>query len=133
MFWVIPILIFVLSIYRLVSYYRKVKHYYKVSATVIGNDIKTVSGGMAGDQHYYSPVIEFTDRYGNIQQLISGEDNVGRPLYREGKTITILVNPDDSTRFLVYDFVNGYLIPVIWILIGIAVIIIPMIFPETFD
>ena len=88
---------------------------------------------MAGDQHYYSPVIEFTDKNGDIQQLISGEDNVDRPLYREGKTITILVNPNDSTRFLVYDFVNGYLIPIIWILIGIAVIIIPMIFPETFD
>ena len=133
MLWVIPILIFTLSIYRIVMYHKKVKNYYKVSATIIGNDVKTVKGGMAGDQHYYSPIIEFTDREGNLQQLISGEDNPDRPLYTQGKTLTILVNPTDSSRFLIYDFVNGYLIPIIWLLIGIAVVAIPMMFPETFD
>lgn len=133
MFGVIPILIFVLSIYRIVTYYKQVKNYYKVSATIVGNDMKTVKGGITGDQYYYSPIIEFIDKNGNIQQLISGEDNPDRPLYSEGKKLTILVNPEDSSRFLVHDFVNGYLIPVIWILIGITIVIVPMIFPETFN
>jgi hypothetical protein len=133
MTWFISILILSLSIYRLINYYNKVKNYYKVSATIVGNDIKTVEDTLMGSQYYYAAIVEFTDKDGNIKQLISGEENPGRPLYSTGTKLTILVHPDNSSRFLMFDFVEGYLIPIIWIAIGIAIIMIPLIFPETFN
>jgi hypothetical protein len=132
MTWFLSALILTLSIYRLILYRKKVKNYYKVSATIVDNNIKTVEDTLMGNQYYYAAIVEFRDKDGNVKQLISGEENPGRPLYSIGAKLTILVHPEDSNRFLMYDFVEGYLIPVIWIVIGVSIAAIPLIFPETF-
>lgn len=132
MLWFLAALIMGLSIYRLVLYMRKVKNYYRVSATIVGNDIKTVEDPLMGPKYFYAPIVEFTDKDGQQKQMICGEDNPGRPIYKDGAKLTLLVNPTDPSRFLVHDFVNGYLIPIIWMIIGIAIILIPYLFPDTF-
>jgi len=121
-----------LSIYRLIVYHKKVKKYYKVPAVVVGNDIKTVEDAMMGDKYFYAAIVEYTDKDGNKHQMISGEDNPSRPLYQDGATMKLLVHPDDPTKFLVDDYVGGYIIPVIWIIIGIAIVAIPLMYPDTF-
>jgi hypothetical protein len=98
----------------------------------VDNNIKTVEDSLMGNQYYYAAIVEFRDKDGNVKQLISGEENPGRPLYSIGAKLTILVHPEDSNRFLMYDVVEGYLIPVIWIVIGVSIAAIPLIFPETF-
>lgn len=130
--WLISLLILSLSTYRLIAYIKKTKRYYKVVATVIGNDVKTVDGALIGPQYFYASVVTFTDNKGIQQQMICGEENQGRPIYKEGELITLLVDPANSGRFLVYDFVNGYLIPFIWIAIGISVVAVPYLFPDSF-
>lgn len=132
MLWFLSILILSLSFYRLYIYMKKVRNYYKVSATIVGNDIKTVDDPLMGPKYFYAPIVEFTDSNGERKQMICGEDNPGRPLYKDGAKITLLVDPSDSSRFLVQDFVNGYIIPFIWIIIGISIVAIPYLFPETF-
>lgn len=132
MLWGIAIFIMGLGIYRFIVYHLKVRKYYKTSAIVIGDDIQKVSDPLQGDKFFYAPIVTFTDRYGQAQQMICGEDSAGRPLYKQGTKLTILVHPHDSSRFLVYDFISGYLIPVIWIIIGAAVVAIPALFPEAF-
>ncbi|TDH19839.1 hypothetical protein EXU57_22570 [Segetibacter sp. 3557_3] len=132
MLWFLAALILGLSFYRLYMYVRKVKNYYKVAATIVGNDIKTVEDPLMGPKYFYAPIVEFTDKSGELKQMICGEDNPGRPIYKDGAKLTLLVHPDDASRFLVHDFVNGYLIPVIWIIIGVSIVLIPYIFPETF-
>jgi hypothetical protein len=132
MSWFFSILILSLALYRLITYYNKVKNYYKVAATIVGNDVKTVEDTLMGNQYYYAAIVEFTDKDGNVKQLISAEENPGRPLYNQGAKLTVLVHPADSNRFLMYDFVDGYFIPLIWIVIGISIALIPIIFSETF-
>jgi hypothetical protein len=132
MTWFFAVLILSLSLYRLRNYYNKVKNYYKAAATIVGNDVKTVKDTIMGDQYYYASIVEFTDKDGNVKQLVSAEENPGRPLYSQGTKLTVLVHPADSNRFLMYDFVDGYLIPLIWIAIGISIAVIPLIFPEVF-
>ena len=130
---ILAILILGLSVYRLIRYYNKAKKYYKVKGKVVALDKKTVDDAMMGPKYYFAPIIAFTDKYGQQQEIISGEDSPDRPLYTPGTNVTLLVNPDDSSRFIMYSFVEGYLIPVIWIIIGIAIIAIPLIFPKTFE
>ncbi len=124
--------ILILSIYRLVVYHKKVKKYYKVHAVVVGTDIKTVEDALMGDKYFYAAIFEYTDKNGTTRQMISGEDNPSRPLYQNGAKLSLLVHPNDSTKFLVNDYVGGYIIPIIWIIIGLAIIIIPSIYPDTF-
>lgn len=111
---------------------KKVKNYYKVPATIIGNDVETVDDPLMGPKYFYSPIVEFTDSDGQIKQMICGENNPDRPLYKAGAQITVMVDPANSSRFLVHDFVNGYLIPFIWIAIGLSVVAIPYLFPDSF-
>jgi hypothetical protein len=132
MTWFLFAIIVGLAIYRLVDYHKKVKAYYKVKAVVTGIDVKEVDDTLMGAKYFYAPIIEFTDKYHRPQQMISGEDNPDRPLYKVGAELTILVHPDDSSRFIMYDFISGYLIPIIWLLIGTAIPLIPMIWPEVF-
>lgn len=132
MTWFLFALIVGLGIYRLIVYYQKIKTYYKVTGTIVGIDVKEVDDALMGKKYYYAPIIEFTDKYNRRQHMISGEENPDRPLYKEGGSISLLVHPDDSSRFITYDFVGGILIPVIWIIIGIAIPLIPIVFPETF-
>lgn len=130
--WFLSAIILGLSGYRLLAYHKKVKRYYKVPAVVVGNDIKTVGDALMGDKYFYAAIVEYEDKQGQKHQMVSGEDNPGRPLYQPGDKLSLLVNPIDPTKFLVYDFVGGYLIPVIWIIIGLAIVIIPAAYPETF-
>ena len=132
MTWFLFALIVGLGVYRLVVYYQQVMKYYKVPGTVVGQNVKTTDDPLMGKKYYYAPVVTFTDKYLRPQEMICGEDNPDRPLYKVGSTITLLVHPDDSSRFLMYDFVSGILIPIIWIIIGIAIPLIPILFPETF-
>ena len=132
MLWFLAALIISLSVYRLVVYMRKVRNYYRVSATIVGNDIKTVEDPLMGPKYFYAPIVAFIDKDGQRKEMICGEDNPGRPIYKDGSKLTLLVHPDDPSRFLVHDFVNGYLIPFIWIAIGIAIVLIPYLYPETF-
>ncbi|WP_207492178.1 DUF3592 domain-containing protein [Aridibaculum aurantiacum] len=132
MTWFLFTIIVGLGLYRLVVYARRVKNYYKVTGTIVGNEVKTVDDALMGKKYFYSPIVSFTDMHGHPQQLICGADNADRPLYKPGASIKLLVHPDDSTRFIMYDFVEGILIPIIWIIIGTAIPIIPMLFPETF-
>src|ERR1043165_1476287 len=125
MTWFLFAVIVGLGLYRIIVYHKKVKAYYKVRATVVGTDVKEVDDTLMGKKYFYAPIIEFVDRYKRPQQMIAGEDNPDRPLYKIGNEITILVHPDDSSRFIMYDFISGYLIPIIWILIGIAIPLIP--------
>jgi hypothetical protein len=111
---------------------RKTKNYFKTSATIVGNDIETVDDPLMGPKHFFSPIIEFMDSSGERRQLISGENNPDRPLYTAGDKITVLINPADSTKFLIHDYVNGYVIPIIWIVIGLSVVIVPYLFPQSF-
>jgi hypothetical protein len=111
---------------------KKTKKYYKVSATIVGNDIETVDDPLMGPKHFYSPIIQFVDSNGESRQMVSGENNPDRPLYSDGAKITLLVDPADSSRFLIHDFVNGYLIPIIWIVIGLSVVVVPYLFPNEF-
>ena len=132
MLWFLSILILSLSFHRLIIYNKKSKNYYKAHAVVTGIDIKTTEDELMGKKYFYAAIMEFTDKHGVRQQLISGEDNPGRPLYKVGAKLTLLVHPDDPSKFLPYDFVSGYLIPVIWIIIGVAIVAIPLIWPEVF-
>lgn len=130
--WFLSAVILTLAIYRLVIYHKKVKKYYKVPAVVVGIDIKTVADEMMGDKYFYAAIVEYTDKHGEPHQMISGEDNPSRPLYQKGDKLSLLVNPDDPTKFLVDDYVGGYIIPIIWLLIGIAIVAIPLMYPDTF-
>ena len=132
MTWFLFAVIVGVALYRLVIYYQKVKKYYKVQGKIVGTDIKEVDDALMGKKYYYAPVIGFIDKYNRAQEMISSDDNPDRPLYKEGSKITLLVHPDDSSRFVTYDFISGILIPIIWILIGIAIPLIPILFPETF-
>lgn len=132
MTWFLFTMIVGLGIYRLVLYILKVKKYYKIKGTIVGQNIKEVDDALMGKKYYYAPVVAFKDKYNRPQEMICGEDNPDRPLYKEGAIITLLVHPDDSSRFLMYDFVSGILIPIIWIIIGITIPLIPILFPETF-
>lgn len=132
MTWFLFALIVGLGGYRLVAYYNKVNRYYKVRGTVVGQHVKTTEDPIMGKKYFYAPVVAFTDKYLRPQEMICGEDNPDRPLYKVDSTITLLVHPEDSSRFIMYDFVSGILIPIIWILIGIAIPLIPILFPETF-
>jgi len=130
--WFLSCVILGLSIYRLIVYHNKVKLYYKVPAQVVGTDIKTVGDALMGDKYFYAAIFQYTDKNGQVHQMISGEDNPSRPLYQQGAKLSLLVHPNDPTKFLVNDYVGGYLIPVIWIIIGLAIVIIPAMYPETF-
>ena len=132
MTWFLFVIIVGLGIYRIVVYHKKVKQFYKVTATVTGNDVKEVDDQLMGKKYFYAPIVDFTDKYNRPQQMICGEDNPDRPLYKAGQSITLLVHPDDSSRFIMYDYVSGYIIPIIWIIIGIAIPLIPILWPETF-
>jgi hypothetical protein len=132
MTWFLFAIIVGLGVYRLVVYYKKVKTYYKVKGIIVGHDVKEVDDQLMGKKYFYSPIVDFTDKYNREQRMICGEDNPDRPLYKVGANITLLVHPDDSSRFLMYDFISGILIPIIWIIIGIAIPLIPIIWPETF-
>ncbi|MDB5192699.1 MAG: hypothetical protein JWQ96_2262 [Segetibacter sp.] len=129
---ILAFLILGLSIYRLIRYNKKIKKYYKVKATIVGLDQKKVDDAMMGPKYYFAPILAFTDKYGQQQEIISGEDNPDRPLYKTGTDVTILVNPNDSSRFIMYSVVEGYVIPILWILVAFAIIAIPLIFPKTF-
>ena len=124
--WFLSLVILGLSIYRLIVYHQKVNKYYKVPAVVVGTDIKTVEDALMGDKYFYAAIVEYTDKHGNKHQMISGEDNPSRPLYQEGATMKLLVHPNDPTKFLVNDYVGGYIIPIIWIIVGLAIVIIPV-------
>ena len=130
--WFLSLVILGLSFYRLVVYYKKVKKYYKVPGVVVGTDIKTVEDAMMGDKLFYAAIFQYNDKAGTQHQMISGEDNPDRPLYQTGAKVSLLVHPDDPTKFLVNDYVGGYVIPIIWIIIGLAIVIIPLMYPETF-
>ncbi|MCY7421364.1 MAG: DUF3592 domain-containing protein [Chitinophagaceae bacterium] len=130
--WFLSLVILSLAIYRLVVYHKKVKKYYKVPAVVVGTDIKTVEDAMMGDKYFYAAIVEYTDKNGQQHQMISGEDNPSRPLYKKGDKLSLLVHPNDPTKFLVNDYVGGYIIPIIWVLIGLAIVIIPAMYPDTF-
>ncbi len=130
--WFLSLIILGLAIYRLVVYHQKVKKYYKVPAVVVGTDIKTVEDALMGDKYFYAAIVEYTDKNGNVHKMVSGEDNPGRPLYQPGAKLPLLIHPDDPTKFLVNDYVGGYIIPFIWIIIGIAIIAIPLLYPDTF-
>ena len=99
---------------------------------MIGTDIKTVEDAMMGDKYFYAAIVEYADKNGQEHQMISGEDNPSRPLYKKGDKLSLLVHPDDATKFLVNDYVGGYIIPIIWLLIGLAIVIIPAMYPDTF-
>lgn len=130
--WFLSSVILTLAIYRLVIYHKKVKKYYKVPAVVVGTDIKSVADEMMGDKYFYAAIVEYTDKNGEAHQMISGEDNPSRPLYKNGDKLSLLVHPDDPSKFLADDFVGGYIIPIIWLLIGMAIVIIPLMYPDTF-
>lgn len=132
MLYILPVIILSLSIYRLVVYYRKTKNYFKTDGVVVGAHTRTEADALMGDKYYYSAIVEFTDNKGVTQKMIFSEENPERPLYQTGSKIKLLVNPDDPTKFLEYDFINGYLIPIIWILIGLSIVVVPELFPESF-
>ena len=130
--WFLSLVILSLAIYRLVVYHKKVQKYYQVPAVVVGTDIKTVEDALMGDKYFYAAIVEYTDKNGEIHQMISGEDNPSRPLYQKGNKLSLLVHPDDPSKFLVNDYIGGYIIPIIWLLIGLAIVIIPAMYPDTF-
>ncbi len=130
--WFLSAVILSLSIYRLVVYHNKVKKYYKAPGVVVGTDIKTVEDALMGDKYFYAAIVEYTDKNGQVHQMISGEDNPSRPLYQPGDKMKLLVHPTDPTKFLADDYVGGYIIPFIWITIGVAIIAIPLMYPDTF-
>lgn len=130
--WFLSTVILSLAIYRLVVYYKKVQKYYKIPAVVVGTDIKTVEDALMGDKYFYAAIVEYTDKNGGLHQMISGEDNPSRPLYQKGDKLSLLVHPDDPSKFLVNDYVGGYIIPIIWLVIGLAIVIIPLMYPDTF-
>lgn len=132
MLWFISLLILSLAFYRLITYYLKSKKYYRATGIITGNEKRKVEDALMGDKFFYAAVVEFTDKEGIVQKMVFGEDNAGRPMYKPGDKVSLLVHPDDSSKFLEHDFINGYLIPVIWIIIGLAVILIPTLYPETF-
>ena len=130
--WFLSSVILSLAIYRLIIYHKKVKKYYKVPAVVVGTDIKTVEDALMGDKYFYAAIVEYVDNTGELHQMISGEDNPSRPLYQKGDKLSLLVHPDDPSKFLVNDYIGGYIIPIIWLLIGLAIVIIPLMYPDTF-
>ena len=133
MTWFLFTIIVGLGMYRLVVYHLKVRRYYKVQAEVTGNSRKEVEDALMGTKYFYAAIVSFIDKYKRQQEMICSEDNPDRPLYKEGTKITLLVHPDDSSRFVMYDFVNGYLIPILWIIIGTAIPLIPIMYPEVFE
>lgn len=115
-----------LACFRLIKYRSKTKKYYRVKGIVISNELnRTIAeNATIQSQVYYSPVIKFTDNTGTEQIFTAAEDNPERPLYKPGKEVVLLVNKNDPSRFIFYDVVDGYIIPIIWILFGIAIMLL---------
>ena len=118
----ISLLIIALAVFRLMKYHSKTKTYYRVVGLVIDNKVEEIAAEMPGVYNtYYYPVIEFTDKQGIEQTYTSSLDNPDRPLYKTGDTVKLLVNHEDASRFIFHDVIDGYVIPILWVVIGIAV------------
>jgi|GEM_PF-4894701 len=124
----VAVFIILLAVIRLVRYHTKTKKYYPVKGLVIDNEAKRTIAENATmhSTTYYSPVIQFIDKAGNKQTFVASQDNQERPLYAVGATVKLLVNEEDPSRFIFHDIVDGYIIPIVWIVIGIAVALVGM-------
>ncbi|MBC7721139.1 MAG: DUF3592 domain-containing protein [Pedobacter sp.] len=122
----IGILIIVMAIVRYIAYQKKVNSYYKTEAEVVGNEEDESSGVEANI--FFSAILQFKDKSGNELTLTSSEQSAERPSYNIGDKIWILVNPEDATRFVVFDAIEHYVLPLVWLSLGIGVIVLGFIF-----
>ena len=120
----IPCFIIFLGLFRIARYYKKCRNYYGVKAVVLRNVVEYVQDGDRAPFRYYSPVVMFTDKDGVEQTFVSSEDNSDRPMYDAGRTVRLLVNPDDPSRFIFDSWFDGYVISSIWLLIGVVLLIV---------
>lgn len=126
----IGIVVVILGTVRLFIYHNKKKSYYTTDGIIIENRVdryETISGG--GYTHYY-PVVQFTDKDGIVKELISSQYYEDRPGFDVGKKVKLLVNPQDSDRFTFDSKGEGYLISVLWIVIGIAAVVFSFVMPD---
>ena len=101
------------------AYFKgKKKKYYKTEGVIVSNYLDE-SPGKWGYKHYY-PIVEFTDRDGQTVQIQSDNYNPDLPMYEEGTTVSIIVNPDDNTRLLFDEKADEIIIPLVWIGIGVV-------------
>lgn len=126
MIFIVYILCFVSILKGVVQYIYfnyKNKHYYKATGIIKENYIDEEINNIAGYRHYY-PVVEYTDKDGEILNITSNNYNPDRPMYAVGTKVKLLVNPNDSRRFLFDEKVDRLIIPLVWIGIGLIGIII---------
>jgi len=104
-------------------YYKlKEKKYYKVTGTIIDYQVSEDEGGNLRTRPYllYSPIVEYVDKNGITQNIVSEDSNPYVPMYRVGTAVTFFVNPDDSTRILFDNASDKFLIPIVFISIGVV-------------
>ena len=120
------------SVVNFLYYIIKEKKYYKTTGVVIENrasedemedDYESVKN--SSDlrlRHYilYSPVVEFKDRNGETQTIVSYDSNPYAPMYPTGTKVKLLVNPEDSTRLLFDDVNDKYIVPFVCLAIGLG-------------
>ncbi len=116
----VGILVIISAIVRYISYQKKVNSYYKVQAEVIDNEEDEASGVEANV--FFAAVLKFKDKDNNEQIFTSSEQSAERPSYAVGEKVWLLVHPDDSSRFVYFDAIEHYVLPLVWLAIGVGAI-----------
>ena len=125
-------LFFLKAVVDLLFYKIKGKKYYKTSGVIIDN--RASEDEMEDDyafvknsrdirsKHYilYYPVVEFTDKSGVTQTIVSSDCTPYEPMYPIGTKVNLLVNPNDSTRLLFNDTNDKLVIPLVCLSIGLG-------------
>ena len=122
--FILNIMCFVSILKGVVHYFYflvKNKKYYRTKGVVVDNYLDKVysSGSHDPGHEYYFPIIEFTDNNGESVQIQSDNYNPDRPMYEVGTKVSLLVNPEDNTRFIFDEKADRLIIPLVWIGLGI--------------
>ncbi len=116
-------LIIVLSLARIFMYYNKTKKYYRATGTVVDQHIDSYSDLMGGGYTHYYPIVEFSDQSGETKKIISSIHFADSPGYKTGTKVQLLINPEDTSRFIFDNKFEGYGVALVWIIIAIGGII----------
>ncbi len=128
--FILCLFVVILSAARLFIYQKKVKSYFKTTGVVVDNKKDEYSDMMGGGYTHYYPIIKFTTPNGVTQEIVSSIYFEDRPGYNPNTTVNLLVNPTDSTRFVIENKFEGYGVALVWMALGIAGMVAAYFMPE---
>ena len=102
-------------------YIIKEKKYYKTTGKVIDYRLSEdeMEPGSRRPYILHCPVVEYVDKDGITQNIVSDDCNPYVPMYPVGTDVNLLVNPDDSTSILFDNTTDRILVPIVCVSIGI--------------